>query len=64
MIKVVPAQTSILECEIFQPDPEQEREMYLRMFSDNYNPSEMIDNHQATMPSEIPNASYQNPFDR
>ena len=37
-VKVVPAKTSILESEIFRADPEQEREMYLRMFVDNYRP--------------------------
>jgi hypothetical protein len=35
---VVPGKTSILESEIFQADPEQERELYLRMFVDNYQP--------------------------
>jgi hypothetical protein len=34
----VPPENSILESDIFQQDPEQEREMYLRMFVDNYNP--------------------------
>ena len=36
--KAVPGKTSILESDIFQADPEQERELYLRMFVDNYQP--------------------------
>jgi hypothetical protein len=64
--KAVPGKTSsILESDIFQADPEQERELYLRMFVDNYQPEGAQDQSLGPL-SEIPvaGASYQNPFER
>ena len=52
-VKVVPAKTSILESEIFRPDPEQEREMYLRMFVDNYQPEDQKYNQTLAPLSDI-----------